>query len=97
MLVGQQQGSNLEEGSTYIQEAEKGLVITGIKQYKSVGTNQINTTSTGFATQQKNEFRGIWIIELVDEFLSLGDRHRSIKSEKPISENDWWVNGEIES
>ena len=59
--------------------------LTRIEEDESVRTNQVDTASSGFATQQEDEFLPLGIVELIDELLTLVDGHSSVKSEVSIS------------
>lgn len=60
---------------------ESELKRTRIEQDQTIRTDQIDTTSTSFRTQQEDEGFSIWIVELVDQLLSFVRIHRSIESE----------------
>lgn len=59
-------------------------VPSGIKEDQAVGTNQIDTTASSFATEQENEFLALGIVEAVDQLLTLVDVHRSVKTQTSV-------------
>jgi len=68
----------------------QGLLICGripvrVKENQSVGTDQVETASSGLAAEQEHKLVSIWIVEPVDQLLSLVDRHRAIQSQNSVS------------
>jgi len=63
---------------------ESIVLLTRVKQDETIGTNEVDTASTSFAAEQKYKLFSIRIIKLIDEFLSLGDGHSSIKPEETV-------------
>ena len=61
---------------------------TGVEEDKSVGANQIDTASTGFTTEQEDEFFAFRIVELIHKFLAFRDSHGTIQPEMSISDGD---------
>lgn len=56
-----------------------------IEQDQTICANQVDTTTTGFTTQQEDRFFPFWVVEAVDKLLSLVDVHRAIQSKTPVS------------
>lgn len=56
-----------------------------VKQDEAICADQVNSTTAGFATQQKDSFFALWIVESVDKLLSLVDVHRTIQSQASVS------------
>lgn len=59
-----------------------------VKQDQSVRTNKVDTTSTGFRTEQKNELLALGVIEPRYDLRSLVDVHRTVKADTAIPEID---------
>lgn len=62
-----------------------GWVPVWIEQDESVGTDEVETTSTGLTTEKKHKLFAIRVIELIHKLRSLFDVHCSIQSQTPIS------------
>ena len=56
-----------------------------IEQNQAIGTNEIETATTGLAAQQEDKLVSIRVVELVDQLLTLVDVHRSVKPKEAIS------------
>jgi hypothetical protein len=77
--------------------------FTRVEQDKAIRANQVDTTATSFAAKQENEFFPLGVIKLINEFLTLIDSHRSVKSEEAISASKCalacfrrqWLKGEL--
>lgn len=89
VLVGRRLGSNLDV-SGQSKATPTAPINTWVKQNQSVGTNQVDSASTGFATEQENELLSLRIVELVHEFLSFVNRHCTIEPKEAIS-GPWLV------
>jgi hypothetical protein len=57
-----------------------------IEQDETICSDQVDTTTTGFTTQQKDGFFAFWIVEPVDKLLSLVDVHCTIQPKAPVPE-----------
>ena len=54
------------------------LKLTRVEEDQSVSTDQVDTTTTGFAAQQEDELFAIGVVELIDELLTLVDCLRAV-------------------
>lgn len=84
--AGRRQGSNLQNSQSMVR-SERHLdhgVLTRVKQYQPIRTNQVNPTAARLAAQQEHELPPSRVVELVHELLSLGHRHRAVKTEVAI-------------
>jgi hypothetical protein len=77
-LVGLRPDSNLPMQYKLIILISIAHLLTRIKQNQSVRSNEIYPTAACFGTEQEDELFAIRVIELIDKFLSLGNRHRSV-------------------
>lgn len=59
--------------------------LTWIKENETISPNKVDTASSRFTTQKENEFRSSRVIELINQFLPFGHRHRPVKSEAAVS------------
>ena len=55
-------------------------VPSGIKQDQTVGTDQVDTTSSSFTTEQEHKLLALGVVEPIDELLTLVDVHRSVET-----------------
>ena len=60
------------------------LKLTRVEEDKPVSTDQVDTTSTGLATQQEDELLAVRVVELINQLLSLIDRHCAVETEVTI-------------
>lgn len=84
-LADRQQGSSLP-GISVHSSLELNKEHTRIEEDQTVCTNEVDTTSAGFATQQEHELLAFWIVELINELLSLVDGHCTVQSEVAVPE-----------
>ena len=63
-------------------------MLTGVKEDETVCADEIDTTSSGLATQQEDELLSFGIVELINELLSLGNGHRAVQTEVAVSAVD---------
>lgn len=61
--------------------------LTRVKQYETVGTNQVDTASSGFATQQKDKLFPFGVVEPINELLAFRDAERAIETDAPVAIN----------
>ena len=57
---------------------------TRVEEDEPVSTDQVDTTSTGLATQQEDKLLAVRVIELVNQLLPLVDRLRAVQAEVPV-------------
>lgn len=57
---------------------------TRVEEDEPVSANQVNTTSTGLATQEEDELLAVGVVKLVDQLLTLVDRLRAVQAEVPV-------------
>ena len=58
----------------------RGWIPVRIEEHQAVGTDKIQTTSTGFGGEKENKFLAFGVVEFVHELLSLVDVHRAVES-----------------
>ena len=59
--------------------------LTGIEKNKTIGTNQVDTAPSRFATQKEDEFLSFRVVKLVNQLLTLGNAHSPIEAEETVS------------
>ena len=57
---------------------------TWVEQDQAIRTDEVDSASTGLAAQQEYELLALRVVELINELLALGDRHRAVQTEEPI-------------
>jgi hypothetical protein len=88
VLAGQQRGSSLLTLNIEDRLRHQDDEHTGIEQYESICTNEIDPAPAGLATKQEYKFFTFGIIKLIYQFLPFADGHASIKSEAAIPEQN---------
>ena len=66
-------------------DSSQGLLVGGrgpirIKQYEAVRSDEIDAAASRLATQQKDEFVSVWIVETINQFLTLVHVHGSVEA-----------------
>lgn len=58
---------------------------TRIKENQPISSDEVDTASTSFTTEQEDELLPLWIVERIYEFLPFGNGHGSIQPEVAVS------------
>ena len=57
---------------------------TRVEQNQAVCADEVDTTSTGFATKQEDKLLPIRVVKLIDQLLPFVDRHGAVQTEVAV-------------